>query len=377
LPRRRRDFQSLHRGAQARLRKFRQGTALAVALTAMLLLLGGVPEITAQETGQTAANAPVHVNTDPGAALEEATTTVRDLFGGLYGLLPKIGIALLFLLAAWGLSRLVRVVAPRVFGRWERGEAVAALAQIVLFLAAIAAGLSVISGDAAALVGSVGLVGLALSWALQTPIESFTGWVLNALRGYYRKGDRIEVGDVFGDVYRIDILTTTVWEAGGPGRAITAAQPTGSLITFPNWEVLRSNVINYSRDFPFVWDEVAFGVTNESDLRYAVEVLQKLARKLFGETMKSRAEQYRALLKDEGLDYDISDQPQVYLSQADSWTDCTIRYLVPVRERRRWSSELVLVASEELAREEHRGRIVSAYPRTDIALIPTEPAPGP
>ena len=70
----------------------------------------------------------------------------------------------------------------------------AALMRIGLFLLAIAAGLSVIAGDATALLGSIGLIGLALSWALQTPIESFTGWVLNAFRDYYRPGDRIEVG---------------------------------------------------------------------------------------------------------------------------------------------------------------------------------------
>ena len=32
------------------------------------------------------------------------------------------------------------------------------------------------------------------SLPLQTPIESFTGWLLNSFRGYYRVGDRIEVG---------------------------------------------------------------------------------------------------------------------------------------------------------------------------------------
>lgn len=58
----------------------------------------------------------------------------------------------------------------------------------------------------------------AASWALQTPIESFTGWLLNAFRAYYGVGDRVAVGDVFGDVFSIDILTTTVWEAGGRVR---------------------------------------------------------------------------------------------------------------------------------------------------------------
>jgi small-conductance mechanosensitive channel len=90
---------------------------------------------------------------------------------------------------------------------------------------AAVASLSVLAGDVRAVVGSVGLLGLAASWALQTPIESFTGWLLNSFRGYYRVGDRIAVGDVFGDVYRIDVLTTTVWEAGGPASPCRRRRP--------------------------------------------------------------------------------------------------------------------------------------------------------
>jgi hypothetical protein len=95
---------------------------------------------------------------------------------------------------------------------------------------------SVLAGDIRAMLGSVGLVGLALSWALQTPIESFTGWLLNSFQGYYRVGDRVQVGDVFGDVYAIDFLSTTLWELGSAERpgAVHADQPTGRLITFPN-----------------------------------------------------------------------------------------------------------------------------------------------
>lgn len=266
-------------------------------------------------------------------------------------------------------SAVLRVVLHRVLSGWEKSEAVAALARITLFLAAIGAGLSVISGDATTLVGSVGLIGLALSWALQTPIESFTGWVLNALRGYYRSGDRIEVGDVFGDVYRIDVWTTTVWEAGGPGKAVAASQPTGALVTFPNWEILRSNIINYSRDFPYVWDEVTYSVANESDLRYTVEVSRRAADQVVGRMMEDPAAQYGRLLERRRLAYGVEQQPQVYLSLADAWTNCTVRYLVPLRERRRWSTELLIALSSELARSEHKGRIVAGYPLTKVDLL--------
>lgn len=49
-------------------------------------------------------------------------------------------------------------------------------------------------------------------------------------------------------------------------------------------------------------------------------------------------------------------------------SSCTVRFLVPTRERRRWSSELIQAVSVEFAREQHRGRILSGYPRTDVHL---------
>ncbi|MEQ8787101.1 MAG: mechanosensitive ion channel [Pirellulaceae bacterium] len=309
---------------------------------------------------------------DPLRSFEEATSTIRGLFAGLVALLPKVLVALLLLLLAWLASIVVRTALHRILSGWEKSEAVSALARITLFLLAIGAGLSVISGDVTALVGSVGLVGLALSWALQTPIESFTGWVLNALRGHYRPGDRIEVGDVFGDVYRIDVLTTTVWEAGGPGKAVSGSQPTGALVTFPNWEILRSNIINYSRDFPYVWDEVTLAVANESDLRYTVKIVGEAAKQVMGEMMREPAARYRELLERQRLAYGVDEQPQIYLSPSDAWTNCTVRYLVPLRERRRWSTELIATLSAELARSEHEGRIVAGYPRTNVELLDPE-----
>jgi len=386
-------WQRSHGRARTSLQPFRQATILAVALTTLVLLVwaaaaddeAGPPivdgpqnaTIDGQEPGGEGTPQP-EANIDPHQSIEEATATIRGLVHGFMAVLPKIGVALFLLLMAWILAVVLRWGLHKILSGWERSEAVAALIRIGLFLLAIAAGLSVIAGDATALLGSVGLIGLALSWALQTPIESFTGWVLNAFRGYYRPGDRIEVGDVFGDVYRIDVLTTTVWEAGGPGKTVAGWQPTGALITFPNWEILRSNIINYSRDFPYIWDEVTFGVANESDLGYAVDVARAIAGKIVGHMMREPIAKYRDLLERQRLAYDIDDRPQVYLSSTNAFTHCTVRYLVPVQQRRRWSTELILAISREMERPEHRGRIIPGYPRTqvDLANDPRRPAQG-
>jgi small conductance mechanosensitive channel len=335
---------------------------LAVAITAMLLLLFAGDETAAQ------ALAEQPLLPDAAAGLEQATGTMRELALGFYAFAPKLLIGLLLLLIAAAASLVLRWAVRRTLGAWERSDAIIALGRIVLYLLAIAAALSVMAGDARALLGSVGLVGLALSWALQTPIESFTGWLINSSRGYYRVGDRIEVGDVFGDVYRIDVLTTTVWEAGGPGKPVAGAQATGAMITFPNWEVLRSNIINYTRLFPYVWDEVTLSIANESDLKYTSEIFVRRARELLGEEMSRRAEEYEQLLARARLAFDIQEEPSAFLSVEDSWTNVTVRYLVHARERRRWSTKLILALTQEAQQPAHRGRIIGAYPRAQVEL---------
>jgi small conductance mechanosensitive channel len=357
----------LRQDAQNRLKRFRQGSILAVAITGLLLLTwGGAAETNLPPVDP----APVAPETlqDPSASLEQATNTIRELIFAFYGLLPRLAIALFLLVTAGLLAKGVRVLLQRFLGHWERTNAITALFRIAIFVAAIAAGLSILAGDARALLGSLGLIGLALSWALQTPIESFTGWLLNSFKGYYRVGDRIEVGEVFGDVYKIDVLTTTVWEAGGPGKAVAGAQSTGAMITFPNWEVLRSNVVNYSRDFPYVWDEVTITVANESNLGYTIQVLEQAAKRVLGSLMAEPAQRYRQLLERAKLAFDVDEEPRVFLSLADAWTNCTVRYLVPARARRRWSTALLLALTSEAARPEHQGKIMPAYPRTEVRL---------
>jgi small-conductance mechanosensitive channel len=400
---------SARRGAEQRLRNFRQASIVAVALTGLLLMIFAPQEAgTAQAPDTLAADTtaadsladlpdsvavirwipieqlqgePVEEVTPDSAAREaaaEATGALRELWEGFVGNLPKYLIALGILVAAWIVVRLLRTVLRRTLGQWERANAVTALSGVVIWLLALGIAISVLVGDIRALVGSLGLVGLALSWALQTPIESFTGWLMNSFHGFYRVGDRIAVGEVFGDVYRINFLTTTVWEYGGPDRppgSVQAEQPTGRLITFPNSEILAGTVVNYTRDFPYVWDELSLAVANESDLTYAMEVLQRLAERELRSYMEEPARRYAALLQREGLEYSIADHPQVFASLTDWSANLTIRYLVEVREKRVWKSRLSLRATEEINREEHAGRILPVYPRQQIQMIDPDGRP--
>ena len=416
----RRRPRDLVRSARSQLRWFRQGSILAVALTGLLLLLvPDSPEVSAdpgpaaqqeESTGRETAGAdqgepggpgaartagaPAQVAAPAGAspleeaplgaddvgraARDEAAGTVRRLWRGFLGVLPKMLVALAALLVAWAAARALRSVIGFVLGQWERAQAVGALVGIGVWIFAIGVALSVLAGDIRALVGSIGLLGLALSWALQAPIESFTGWLLNSFRGYYRRGDRILVGEVFGDVYRIDLLTTTVWEIGAPFRPgyVHAEQPTGRLQTFPNSEILTGTVTNLTREFPYVWDELALAVGNESNLRTALDVVGRSARDVLGERMRGPAESYRQLLEQAGLEAPVAEEPQIFILPAEFWTDIVVRYLVGARERRVWKSELYLRVSEALRDPALASAIFPAYPRRQVQFLGPDGAPS-
>ncbi len=304
----------------------------------------------------------------PEESAREARHVLREFAEGFYGLLPRIGVALAILVLAGILTYVLRPLIRRLLGSWERGEAASALAGIVIWVVALGIAFSVLAGDARALLGLAGLVGLALSWSLQTPIESFTGWLMNSFKAYYRIGDRIAVGDVYGDVYKIDFLTTTVWEIGGPDKPISGEEATGALITFPNSEVLRANIINFTRDLPFVWDEVVIGVAEDSDLAYVARVFGDVAKRVVGPAMADPAERYRDLLDDVGFVYDVAAEPRIFFAANESYVDVVVRYLVPARERRAWASRLTAALVMELHRPEHRDRMRPGYPLMQIDL---------
>lgn len=338
---------------------------MAVALTAFIFLFIG--ELDAQAPAK-AADAEASVARSPLQATEEAVGSLRATWDGFLATWPKIAIALSILAIGWAVGRLARAAVHWLTRSWQRSQAFAALAGIVVWLLAIGLAASVIAGDLRALLGSLGLIGLALSWALQTPIESFTGWLLNSFQGYYRVGDRVVVGEVFGDVVKIDFMTTTVWEIGSPHRPdfVNAEQPTGRIVTFPNNEVLTGSIVNLTRDFPYVWDELKIAVANESDLRFAIGVLERTANELLGALMAQPAQRYAQVLQQAGLAEAVPGEPQVFAAAQESWTDLCIRYLVPARERRKWKSELLVRSGEVLARPENARRIVTGYPRRQV-----------
>jgi len=181
---------------------------------------------------------------------------------------------------------------------------------------------------------SLGVVGFAITFALQQPLLSLLGWVYITAKRPYGVGERVRIGEVKGDVVEVDFLTTTLWEVGG--ELVSTNQPSGRRVTVPNSVVLSSDLTTFGgAGGEFVWNELSIQVAYETDLPFAREVMVAEADALLGDEMERRVERYRDELAETAVELTVDDRPTVNVVQQESWVELRLRYLVDPRRATR------------------------------------------
>jgi small-conductance mechanosensitive channel len=186
---------------------------------------------------------------------------------------------------------------------------------------------------------SLGVVGFAVTFALQQPLFSLIGWLYIMTKQPYSVGDRVAIEGSKGDVVEVDFFVTTLWEIGGD--LVSSNQPSGRVITLPNSVVLSSHIYNYSyREFPHVWNELSVQVAYETDLAFARTLMIEEADEYLGDEMERAVEQYRARLAETPVELEVRERPTVNVKQGESWVELRLRYLVHPRRGQRVRNEL-------------------------------------
>jgi small-conductance mechanosensitive channel len=201
---------------------------------------------------------------------------------------------------------------------------------------------------------SLGVVGFAVTFALQQPLFSLIGWVYILLKRPYQVGDRIAIDGTNGDVVAVDFLVTTLWETGGD--LVSSNQPSGRTVTFPNSMVLSTQVANFSQEeFPYVWNELTVQVAYETDLGFARELLVDVATNHLGEQMADGIAAYREALAGTPVELEVNQRPTVNVVQQESWVELRLRYLVNPRRATRARNAMYERALAEM--NEHPERV--------------------
>lgn len=221
-------------------------------------------------------------------------------------------------------------------------------------LAAIAA-FGVVTRDWVGVLFSLGVLGFAITFALQQPLFSLIGWLYIAVKRPYRVGDRIAIEEMRGDVVSIDFFVTEVWEIDG--NLVSSNQPSGRIVTVPNSTVLSSRVVNfYGEGVQYVWNELAVQVAFETDLELASELMIGAATDLLGEEMARHVAEYRDRLAETPVELDVNEEPTVNIVQEESWVTLRLRYLVHPRRGTRVRNALYEAILERF--NEHPERVM-------------------
>ena len=263
-----------------------------------------------------------------------------ELFGvKLVGFNAENGRKLLFTLVLIAVVLLLSRLARRAMrGVTQRGERIAFWSRQgihVVTALVLAVGIaSIWFDDPARLTTALGLVTAGIAFALQKVITALAGYVL-ILRGKtFNVGDRIVMGGVRGDVIALGFMQTTIMEMGQPPAVqnadpamwVKARQYTGRIVTVSNAKVFDEPVFNYTREFPYVWEEMSVPVSYKED-RAAVERILLEAAERHTVRIASLGEPALAELERRYVVKRSAMKPKVYMRMTDNWVELTVRFM--------------------------------------------------
>lgn len=207
-----------------------------------------------------------------------------DLLGGS---LPLIGIAFAIVAAFWVLGSLLaratwlwRAITPNAF----LAELVATGIKVAAVIVGMVVALDLLEATAllGAFLGSAGVIGLAIGFAIRDTVDNYVSSIMLSIRQPFRANDHVVIGTYEGHVIRLT------------SRATILMTLDGNHLRLPNSTVFKSEILNYSTN-PQRRLEFELGIDAEDDpadaIRTGLERLDALPFVLADPASSGRIEQ--------------------------------------------------------------------------------------
>lgn len=205
------------------------------------------------------------------------------------------------------------------------------LTGAVLLLFGIA---SIWFDDPTRLATALGLITAGLAFALQKVISAIAGYFV-ILRGKtFSVGDRIVMGGVRGDVIALDFTQTSIMEMGqpppvqkdDPAMWVQSRQYTGRIVTVSNARIFDEPVYNYTREFPFLWEELQVPVPYTADRETAERIVLHAASR-HSVSIRDLSEDALREMQRRFFMNAADVKPRTYVRLTDNWIELTVRFV--------------------------------------------------
>lgn len=171
-----------------------------------------------------------------GDAADIVLDTLSGIARGVLAALPLVVIGLVIFIVGLFVARAVGIWSERGLERTRADRVVVSLTgRLAQFLTAVLfalLALAVAGVKVGAALAALGIVGLALAFAMQNILENFVSGIILMIRKPFRAGDQIRTSDYEGTVEEIDLRVTRI------------STYDGEVVLIPNSDVFRSPLHN-------------------------------------------------------------------------------------------------------------------------------------
>ncbi len=211
---------------------------------------------------------------------------------------------------------------------------------------------------------ALGLFSAGIAITLQELFLSLAGSIYIFLVRVYAPGDRIEINGIKGDVIDIDSIYTTMMEIG---QWVTSDNYSGRIVKLSNAFVFKGPVYNYSKDFPFIWDELDIMIRYKSDLEITKQIMISVASEILSEYTAASKEKWGEIVNKFYIEDAVVD-PTLAITLTDNWVKFNLRYIVDYKKRRMIKSLLHNAIHDKINKTD--GLVELASTTVEVIRIP-------
>jgi small-conductance mechanosensitive channel len=182
------------------------------------------------------------------------------------------------------------------------------------------------ASELSSIVTFAGLITAGLAVAMQSVLVSIVGYFFLIGKYGIRVGDRVQIGEVSGEVIELGMVRMYLMEFAGQG----SASPTGRVAAFPNSVVFQvsAGLFKQIPGVNFAWHDITLGVPAGADYSQVKERLFAAANEALGDYREEIQRQTRELKRTTLSSAGGEALPTVQLTYSVKGVDAHVRYPV-------------------------------------------------
>jgi len=222
------------------------------------------------------------------------------------------------------------------------------LRRIVIWILVVTIAASTFATELGSLATFAGLITAGLAVAMQSVLVSVVGYFFLIGKYGIRVGDRVQIGNVTGEVIELGLVRLHLMELGGQGLRT----PTGRVVAFANSVIFQASggLFKQIAGVDLAWHEMTLNLPAGADYARAKDRLLDAVKRVLADYRDDIVRQTREIQRASSSATSEDAQPQVQLRFSANGVEALVRYPVQLTHAadidERVSRELLSVVSE-------------------------------